>query len=64
MIGFLKRLRARKDRIGRAVHYAENYGHLAYFALVFIEAHYTYGLIAGGLFVAGVAGLIFGGEAD
>lgn len=37
-------------------------GHLAYFGTVFLEGHTIYALIAGGLFVVVIVGLLLFGE--
>lgn len=38
--------------------HGEQYGHLAYFAIVAVEAHATYAWVAGGLFCIGVVAIV------
>lgn len=43
-------------------HYSERYGHLLYFAAVFMDGHGSYAYAAAGMLVIGIITLLAGGE--
>ena len=52
-------LRRLVELLGRHFHSLHVGAHMSYFGMVFLEAHSTYGIIAGGLFILTLLGWVF-----